>query len=180
MISASRAAPPWLFSSISLRAHVRRSARSLWVFSPCLKMFTLLASLVVAGSLFQLFTTLWLKKCPLASVITLFVSIRLLSLVALVSFSILCCHPEPLVSVYIVHLHNNFICLYHVTCPCPPFCSPEYPVRSPHTCVLSILISFSPPAVALSPKLACPLLSMGPTPGLRTLHAAGHTARTIS
>ena len=81
MISASCAAPPWLVSSISLRAHVRRSARSLWVFSSCLKMFTLFASLVAAGSLFQLFTTLWLKKCPLASVL------RLLSLVALVTLS---------------------------------------------------------------------------------------------
>ena len=75
------------------------------------------------------------------------------------SFSILCCHPEPLV---IVHIRNNFICLYHVYCQCPPFCSPESPVRSlctsPHTCVLSNLKSFLPPAVALSKIDPLPLV----------------------
>ena len=87
MMSASLTAPLGLVSTFSPLSLGQRSARSLLVFSSFLKLFTFLASLVAAGSLFQLFTTLWLKKCPLASVFTLFASILLLSLVALVTLS---------------------------------------------------------------------------------------------
>ena len=126
MTSASRAAPPWLFSSISSLVHVRRFARSLWVFSPCLKMFTLLASLVAAGSLFQLFTTLWLKY-----VLWPLFSLSLLLSGSCHSFRVLCCHLKPCILVHFVHLRNNFVRLY-----------PVHVLSSPFQCLQSYLFAF--------------------------------------
>ena len=104
-------------------------------------MFTFLASLVAAGSLFQLFTTLWLKN-----VLWPLFSLSLILSGSCHSFRVLCCHPKPHILVHFVHLRNNFVRLYHVHCSCPLFSFPMSPVLSLciflHMCVLSDLISF--------------------------------------
>ena len=178
MMSESCAAPPWHVSSLSFQSYSQRSPCPLWVFISRLKMFTFLASLVAAGSLFQLFTTLWLKN-----VLWPLFSLSLLLSGSCHSFRVLCCHLKPHILVHFVHLRNNFVRLYHVHCSCPLFSFPMSPVLSLciflHMCVLSNLISFLLPAVALSPRLVFPPLSMAPLPGPRTPRAVGRTAREL-
>ena len=141
MMSESCAAPPWYVSSLSFLSYSQRSPCSLWVFISRLKMFTFLASLVAAGSLFQLFTTLWLKN-----VLWPLFSLSLLLSGSCHSFRVLCCHLKPHILAHFVHLRNNFVRLYHVHCSCPLFSFPMSPVLSLciflHMCVLSDLISF--------------------------------------
>ena len=115
MISASRAAPPWHVSPVSLPAHVWRSARSLWVFSPCLKMFTLLASLVTAGNLLAAVHYYLAEKMSSGLRSHSFcLNPAPITCRSGHSFRIFCCHPEPLIFVHIVHSRNDFVRLYHI------------------------------------------------------------------
>ena len=84
MIYCYRAVSSHLTFLLSSTFYLSRSALSVWLFNFLLKIWLLFASLTSFGNSFHGFTTLWLKKCPLSSVLILFPCRRVLSSEALV------------------------------------------------------------------------------------------------